>query len=114
MIAFQTREVGSFRVKGKLKPIVIYELLCRIEEADEKLKKVCELFAEALSDFRTQSWDQAIEKFKQCIEKLDKDGPSLFYIGLCEQYKGKSHLKNRGPGWSTWKKSESMWKKQAL
>jgi len=85
--SFQTREVGSFRVKGKLKPIVIHELLCRIEEADEKLKKVCELFAEALSDFRKQSWDQAIEKFKQCIEKLDKDGPSLFYIELCEQYK---------------------------
>ena len=66
---------------------MIHELLCRIEEADEKLKAVCAIFAEALSDVRRQSWDKAIEKFKQCIENLDKDGPSLFYIGLCEQYK---------------------------
>jgi adenylate cyclase len=85
--SFQTREVGSFRLKGKLKPIVIHELLCRIEESDDTLKGVCAIFAEALSDFRKQFWDQAIGKFKQCIEKLDKDGPSLFYIGLCEQYK---------------------------
>jgi len=37
--------------------------------------------------FRRQSWDEAMEKFHQCIESLGEDGPSLFYVRLCEQYK---------------------------
>jgi adenylate cyclase len=37
--------------------------------------------------FRRQSWNEATEKFHQCIENLGKDGPSLFYVGLCEDYR---------------------------
>jgi hypothetical protein len=39
--------------------------------------------------FRRQSWDEAMEKFHQCIENLGEDGPSLFYVALCAQYKDK-------------------------
>lgn len=85
--SFLTREVGKFRLKGKAKPIVIHELLCRIEESDEKQKATCATFTEAMGAFRRQSWDEAIEKFHQCIENFEEDGPSLFYVGLCEQYK---------------------------
>jgi adenylate cyclase len=84
---FLTREVGKFRLKGKVNPIVIYELLSRAEESDEKQRKACAIFAEAISAFRRQSWDEAIEKFNQSIENLGEDGPSLFYIRLCEEYK---------------------------
>jgi adenylate cyclase len=84
---FLPREVGKFRLKGKVNPIVIYELLSRAEESDEKQRKACAIFAEALSAFRRQSWDEAIEKFNHSIENLGEDGPSLFYIGLSEQYK---------------------------
>ncbi|NIO05579.1 MAG: CHASE2 domain-containing protein [Proteobacteria bacterium] len=82
-----TREVGQFRLKGKAKPITIYELMCRIEESDEKQRGFCEIFAEAMGAFRRQSWDEATEKFHQCIENLGEDGPSRFYIRLCEQYR---------------------------
>lgn len=84
---FLTREVGKFRLKGKVIPTVIHELLCRTEESDEKQRKTCAIFAGALDAFRRQSWDEAIEKFNQSIENLGEDGPSLFYVRLCEQYK---------------------------
>ena len=82
-----TREVGKFRLKGKAQPIVVHELLGRMEESDEKQKQACAIFAEALGVFRRQAWDEAKEKFHQAIENSGSDGPARFYIRMCEQYK---------------------------
>jgi adenylate cyclase len=82
-----TREVGAFKLKGKAQPVVIHELLSRTEESDEKQKKGAGIFAEALTAFRRQSWDEATEKFYQAIEISGTDGPARFYLKLCEQYK---------------------------
>jgi adenylate cyclase len=84
---FLTREVGKFRVAGKVKPVVVHELLGQKEEVEEKVKSACVIFAEALSIFKRQSWDEAREKFSESLEKLGEDGPSRFYMKLCEDYK---------------------------
>jgi adenylate cyclase len=84
---FLTRELGKFRLKGKVQPIVIYELMGRLEESDEKCRKSCTLYAEAMDAFRMQGWDDAIRKFNEVVENLGKDGPSQFYIRLAERYK---------------------------
>jgi len=84
---FLTREVGSFRLKGKVKTIVIHEVLCQTEEADQKLEKACALFAEAMTAFKNRSWDEAIEKFEGCLETREQDGPSLYYKKLSMQYR---------------------------
>jgi len=84
---FLTRELGKFRLKGKVQPIVIYELMGRLEESDEKERKSCTVYAEAMDAFRMQAWDEAIRKYKDVIEYLGEDGPSQFYINLCERYK---------------------------
>ncbi len=83
---FLSREIGKFKVAGKVKPIVVYELLGRLEEYDDVKRRTCELFADALRAFRRQSWDEAREKFHQSIEKFGEDGPSRFYVKLCEDY----------------------------
>jgi adenylate cyclase len=84
-----TREVGKFMLKGKAQPIVVHELLGRVEESDERQKQACEIFAQAMSAFRQGSWDEAAEKFHHAIEKWENDGPARFYIKLCEEYKKK-------------------------
>jgi adenylate cyclase len=85
---FLTRELGKFKLVGKAKPIAVYELLDRMEDADEKQKTACAIFADALSAFRKRAWDEAIEKFDRSMEKFGgEDGPSSYYIELCEQYK---------------------------
>jgi adenylate cyclase len=84
---FLTREVGRFRLKGKAQALVVHELFCRMEESEEKQKKACAIFSEALRAFRRQSWDEAREKFHQAIQNSETVGPAHFYINLCEQYK---------------------------
>jgi adenylate cyclase len=84
---FVTREVGKFRVAGKVKPVVVHELLGRKEEVEEKVRSAYVIFAEALASFRRQSWDEAREKFSESLKKLGEDGPSRFYMNLCEDYK---------------------------
>lgn len=83
---FLTRELGQFRLKGKTKALVIHELVNRQEESDQDWRRGCATFAKALGTFRRQSWDEAKEQFQQCADILQDDGPSKFYIELCEQY----------------------------
>jgi len=83
------RKLGEFLLAGKTKPVVVHELVCQKGECSEKMRNICDIFAEALDAFRKQSWDDAIEKFLSCIKAGD-DGPSRFYIGLCEHYKNNS------------------------
>jgi adenylate cyclase len=84
---FLLRDVGKFRLKGKVKPIAAYELMGRMDKAEEKEISACAIFAEAMSVFRRKSWDEAKEQFSQVFELLSKDGPSVFYMRLCERYK---------------------------
>jgi len=84
---FQTREVGKFRVAGKVKPVVVHELLGQKEGIEEKVRSACMIFAEGLSAFKRQSWDEAREKFSESFKQLGEDGPSSFYMKLCEEHK---------------------------
>ncbi len=84
---FLSRELGAFMLKGKTKPIVVHELICRIGEAHETLKAACGTFAEALAAYGKKSWDEAIGGFLRTIEILGDDPPSRFYIDLCNRYR---------------------------
>jgi len=81
-----TRELGTFMLLGKSKTITVHELLCSKEESSETLRQACEIFGEALSAYKSRSWDSAIEKFRESLRMLKQDGPSLFYVRLCESY----------------------------
>jgi adenylate cyclase len=81
------RELGRFRLKGKVQPIAVYELLCRLDESDERQRNGCAVFAEALASFRRKDWDAAIRKFNETNEIFGTDGPSSFYLELCRQYR---------------------------
>lgn len=84
---FLTRELGKFVLVGKSKPIIVHELLCRKEELNEEKRNTCTAFADALDAFRRRSWEVSIEKFYGCINNKGEDGPSRFYLNLCEQYR---------------------------
>jgi adenylate cyclase len=82
-----TREIGTFLLAGKSKPLVVHGLFCPKAEADEARTRACTLFAEGLTAFRKQSWDEAIEKFDQSRHCFGKDGPSSFYIELSQKHR---------------------------
>jgi adenylate cyclase len=83
---FLTRELGEFLFVGKSNPLVVYELLGRISEANGQQRGLCADFAEALGAFRTRRWVEAIEQFEKCITHYGGDGASSFYQTLCKQY----------------------------
>jgi adenylate cyclase len=82
-----TRRLGQFMLAGKTKPVEIFELLCRMDDADEQTVQLCNSFETALNAFENRSWEIAIQKFQNIFGIQENDGPSLFYLTLCEKYK---------------------------
>jgi len=83
---FLNREIGTFKVVGKIKPVGIHELIGYKDEFDDLKRQLCAAFSEAREAFKRRSWAEASQKFHQIIEQFGVDGPSGFYIKLCEQY----------------------------
>jgi len=84
---YLARDCGQFRLKGKNTPIRVHELWCRMEDSDETQRDTCATFAGGLAAFQKGSWDEARGMFQRVIERLEEDGPSRFYLGLCELYR---------------------------
>jgi adenylate cyclase len=84
---FLTREIGSFRFAGKSMPVVVHELLCRKEDADERLVDLRGKFAAGLESFRRRSFDAAMRIFGETDRYAGGDGPSAFYRRLCGEYR---------------------------
>jgi adenylate cyclase len=87
---FLTRELGKFQLKGKMKPISIYELVCPMEESDEPQRIKCLTFPKVLDPVRRGCWEEAeeaIKKFQESIRNLGEDGPSLFFLNLSRKYR---------------------------
>ena len=53
------RELDRVRVKGKDKPVAIYQPLCLKERLDKSWKDELKLYREALKLYRAQEWDMA-------------------------------------------------------
>ena len=83
---FLKREAGTFLLKGKTQPVIVYELLAFAREADEKQKQACTTFSEGLGVFKQRAWSEAEKRFHRCIEILGEDPLSSFYLQLCKEY----------------------------
>lgn len=76
------RELDLVRVKGKSRPVRIYEVLgLREEMADDS--SWLELFALGLRLYREQHWEKAAGCFSEILRILPQDGPSKLYLERC-------------------------------
>jgi adenylate cyclase len=72
--SFLLREIDFVRVKGKEKPVRIYELLGDSNTVlPEKKEKAFQLYAEGLEAYRSQCWSDAIDLFKKGQELYNGD-----------------------------------------
>jgi adenylate cyclase len=76
------RELDGVRVKGKNKPVQIYELLGRKEE-EGKFKTLIDAFAKGLKLYREKKWDEAIAAFQSVLDDHTGDYASKMYIARC-------------------------------
>ena len=80
------RELDSVRVKGKIKPVKIYELLG--EKKDEaNFKDLITAFEKGLALYREGKWDEAIASFAQVLSIRADDYASKIYIERCKNLK---------------------------
>ena len=82
-----TRKLGKFLLAGKSRTITVYELISRSEESDLLQKNLCKTFTEGLNAYEKQSWEDAIKAFYEVTKTYNEDGPSAFYLHLCEKYR---------------------------
>ncbi len=76
---FVLREIDTITVKGKTKPVSIYEILQRSYKADQKLTEIKELFEAGLEKYRERDWKEAAKLFKKNADKYD-DSPSRVFL----------------------------------
>ena len=88
---FLFRELDIIRVKGKLQPVVIYELVGRVSELEKdpgyvELLWRLEEFAAARALYGHRKWDEAQRKFEEILKRCPEDGPSRMYWKRCQEY----------------------------
>ena len=81
---FLVRELDLVRVKGKEKPVSIFELIGL--SGDGQKEVFIGLFTEALHLYRDRRFQEAREKFAGILKTFPKDNASSLYIERCSEY----------------------------
>lgn len=82
---FITRELDLVTVKGKTKPIKLYELICFEKELSDYQKKLNEKFSIAMKKYYSKEFKESKQLFTECKEKYN-DETSEIYIQRCEEF----------------------------
>lgn len=91
---FLIRRIGKFVLAGKTNPIAVCELICRTDECNDKQINLRSVFSRALAAYQRQSWNEAMQLFREAAHIYGDDGPSRFYLKLCEDNRSKSFPDN--------------------
>jgi adenylate cyclase len=81
---FFLRDVGLFILKGKAKPVHIFELMATQQQASERDRTLTAAFAKALALFQDHQWLPARQAFSKITEQFPNDGPSGFFLRYLE------------------------------
>ncbi len=83
---FDTRLIDKVAVKGKENPVMVYEVL-NGEYPDLRDAKISSLpkFKKGFELYQNQQFENALDLFKTCIEKVPEDGVAELYIERCEK-----------------------------
>jgi adenylate cyclase len=88
---FVFRELDLIRVKGKLQPVTIYELIGRTGEnsvygTPDEVRARLNLFLQAHELYRKRRWEESQQTFQLILDKWPDDGPSRTYWKRCQDY----------------------------
>lgn len=83
--SFLVRELDLIRVKGKLLPVTIYELMGRRETAGD-LGELAEIFTKGHEAYKLRAWAEARRCFESALLRWPDDGPARVFLSRCEEY----------------------------
>ncbi len=85
---YRSREADLVVVKGKTKPVAVYEILdYHSEHTFPNIVEVLSFFRDGLAKYRQKKWDQAMELFNQALSLNAEDKLSKLYLHRCEMLK---------------------------
>jgi adenylate cyclase len=85
---YRMRDVDSVIVKGKTKPVGVYEVLdYHTDDTYPNLMDNVNYFNEGVKLYRKGDWDKAITKFQEAIKATPGDKLAQTYIERCEHLK---------------------------
>ncbi|MFH1724509.1 MAG: GAF domain-containing protein [Elusimicrobiota bacterium] len=82
------RELDLIRVKGKTKPVSVFEALGH-HSADSfpRMTQTLAAFERGLKHYRRRDWRQAFSGFQAALDANPNDGPSRLYLERCRHYR---------------------------
>jgi adenylate cyclase len=86
---FVFRELDLIRVKGKMQPVTLYELVAArgTPEGDAPdIEERLEFFAQGRACYRERRWQDAQIVFEKLLERWPEDGPARMYLNRCREY----------------------------
>ncbi|MGH7092493.1 MAG: adenylate/guanylate cyclase domain-containing protein, partial [Stellaceae bacterium] len=82
------REIDLLRVKGKDRPVAVYEALTHHDaQSFPMMLEVLDAFQRGLQSYRAGDWQRAIASFEAALQLHPGDGPSAIYLERCRIYK---------------------------
>ncbi len=82
---FILRELDLVRVRGRERPLLIYELLGR-GKPDTETKDFLEAFKRGLKLYRDGRFEEALRTFSEILQNRPDDGPSRLYANRCRRF----------------------------
>jgi adenylate cyclase len=92
---FFTRDLDHIRVKGKLEPVHVFELI-RPEtfRSQQDLQTFIDTFHAGRRAYAEKRWDDAVQAFNACLLQRPGDGASALYVQRCMEYRGHPPIEN--------------------
>jgi len=93
---FVFRRLARVVLKGRSKPLAVYELIGLRHEVDGKTFEMIERFENGLDLFMGSKFADAKKYFQESLKIAPEDGPSEAYISLCNEYEQNPPLQGSG------------------
>ena len=84
---FYTRPLDLIRVKGKQKPVQVFELMgVKNERFDRIMLNLLPIYQNGIQYYRQRQWKEAATCFRYCLKLRPHDGPSQLYLRRVLEY----------------------------
>jgi len=85
--SIESREIDSIAVVGREEPVHIYELGAMAGELADERRRLFDLYAKGLAQYRLGKWDTAAKALHAALQIDPADGPSKILLARIEAFK---------------------------
>ncbi|MEZ4765043.1 MAG: adenylate/guanylate cyclase domain-containing protein [Calditrichia bacterium] len=82
-----TRPLDRLIVKGKSKPVNVYELISKKgDKLPNLLESILPLYHHGIRYYEEREWENAESAFRKCLRLMPDDGPSSLYLKRVQEF----------------------------